>query len=319
MEIQRSGYSKMIAITGASGFIGNYIADRLDFPQKRLSRQEKHNDSKKRLHKWIKGDFEKTEELDDFIKDSPTLVHLAWSSYPRNPKLDIQHEIQRNLIPTIRLLEAFAKINPGGHIIFSSTGGNMYDPTPNGIPRTEEHSPCPQSSYGIQKLAAENYLRLFCQIYSLRATILRISNPYGVLLPKQRTQGLIGVAFAKLLANEPLQIFDHLESVRDYIHLDDVTRAFALSIQHPPKVKECRVLNVCSGVGHPISEVLHLVERTTGRSIIKQFSDVSFSLPTWSVLSYQKIKQTLGWIPTINLQEGIKRMAAETPIFKTPT
>jgi len=294
----------MIAITGASGFIGSYIADKFHLPQKRLSRNRVAHSKTKELQ-WIQGDLEDAAVLQHFINDSPTLIHLACSTYPRSSNLDIKQDIQRNLVSTVKLFEAYAKANPGGHIIYSSSGGNMYDATLDKILRTENDFPRPQSSYGIHKLASENYLRLFCEMYGIRGTILRISNPYGVPLPKQRPQGLIGVALAKLIAAEPLQIFDSLESVRDYIHLDDVTSAFNLAIENPPEESQCHLYNVSSGVGYTLNEVLKLIEEAVGRTFIRQISSDKIPSPSFSVLSYQKMKKTLGWTPQINLKQGI--------------
>ncbi len=244
------------------------------------------------------------------------LIHLACDSYPRSSNLDMKQDIQHNLIPTIQLFEAYAKANPGGHIIYSSSGGNMYDSTPGTVIHTEEDVPCPQSSYSIHKLAAENYLRLFCEMYGIRGTILRISNPYGVLHTKQRAQGLIGVALARLFADEPIHIFDSLDSVRDYIHMDDVVAAFELAVQQPPKGKACRLLNVSSGVGYTLAEVLNHIEAATGRSFIKQHSSEPLPAPTRSVLSNKKIKEALRWIPQISLRQGIQKMCDSQLVHK---
>jgi UDP-glucose 4-epimerase len=296
----------MIAMTGATGFIGSYLSDKLKHPQKRLSRKKiTRADSP---HIWITGDLSNKNDLTDFIKNSPVLVHLACSTHPRTSNLDIKHDIHSNLLSTIQLFETYAKENPDGHIIYSSSGGNMYNASSKAASSSEEDLPCPQSSYGIHKLASENYLRLICEMYGIKGTVLRISNPYGVLLPKERAQGLIGVAFAKILANEPLQIFDSMESIRDYIHLEDVVAAFNLAIAKPPKKKECLLFNVSSGHGYSLQQVLQLIEEVSGNTFIKQYPLNYLPSPTYSVQSHNKIKNSLGWKPTLNLREGIQQM-----------
>lgn len=305
------GNSKMIAITGASGFIGSYVSNRIPYPQKRLTRKAIEKDAESVKHVWVQGDLTNRRDVQHFIQDCSTLIHLACTTVPRSSNLDMGQDIQENLISTVRLFETFAKSNPSGHIIFSSSGGNMYSAMQKGNLHTEESLPQPQSSYGINKLAAENYLRLLCKMYGIKGTVLRISNPYGVLLPKQRIQGLIGVVFAKLLANEPIDIFDSPESVRDYIHLNDLTKAFELAILHPPSEGECRIFNVSSCVGHTISEVLTLIEEVTGQKINKRYPLEVLPTASWSVLGYQKIKQALGWAPRISLQDGLRNMWLE--------
>ncbi len=292
----------MIAITGASGFIGSYLTATLDHPQKRLSRKKIEEPG------WLTGDLSNKADVAAFVKNSPVLIHLACTTHPRTSNLNIQQDLYSNLISTVNLLESYAELNPDGHIIFSSTGGNMYYPSPNALLHCESELPCPQSSYGIHKLTAENYLRLICDMYGIKGTILRISNPYGLLLPKERVQGLIGVAFAKIIANEKLQIFDSMDSVRDYIHLSDVTAAFKLVIDNPPKKNVCRLYNVGSGQSHTLKEVISFIESVTRTPLTKYFSSTPLPPPTYSVLSYKKISDELGWKPTINLRDGLEGM-----------
>lgn len=295
----------MIAITGASGFIGSYITPKLPYSKKCLSRHPKNNTN----HcTWILGDLHCDNHVHEFVQDTPTLIHLACNSTPRTSDQNRMIDIQDNLIPFINLLEMYAKHNPEGHIIFSSSGGNIYEANSPFIKRTESDIPAPRSSYGIHKLTIEHYIRLICETKGLRGTILRISNPYGVFLPKHRPQGLIGVAFSKLLSKEPLDLIDSLETVRDYIHLEDVAHAFNLAIRNPPKAGNCNVYNVGFGKGHSIEEVLNLIEAATSQEIVKRYSLANDFKPTWTILSYEKIKNELGWSPMISLPDGIKCM-----------
>lgn len=304
-------FKNRMGITGASGFLGSYLCDRLPFPQKRLSRRMQT--SRFPDCEWLIGDIESSADVESFVKDTPTLIHLACRGYPsRSENHNFIHDIHHNLLPTIQLFEAFAKANPDGHLIFSSTGGNMYDSSHPESLQTEETAPCPQSNYSIHKLAEEQYLRLLCKKYGIRATILRISNPYGILLPKDRGQGIIGVALNKILSQESLTIFDSLDSVRDYIHLDDVANAFRLVLEKPPLPKECRLFHVSSGVGYSLKAVLTLIEQQTQCSL-KRIVHPSIPQPSYSVLSYQKIYSALGWNPQIDLEKGIEWMVQKSP------
>jgi UDP-glucose 4-epimerase len=296
----------MIAITGARGFLGSYIADKLPFPQKRLTRSSDICPDPSEQYSWIQGDLHNIDDIKKLTHNTPILIHLACTTNPRTSNHNLVQDIEQNLISSLQLFEIFASANPGGHIIFSSTGGDMYDASIQGVVRHETDIPLPRSSYSIHKLTIEHYLRQFCENKKISATILRISNPYGILQSTKRTQGLIGVAFAKLLAKEELPILDSLDTVRDYVHLDDVVQAFRLVITHLPLYGECRLFNVSSGCGFTNASVLDLIDNTTHLKIKRHFPSYTFPSPTWSVLSYAKIKQALGWQPTINLPEGIK-------------
>lgn len=292
----------MIALTGSKGFIGSYIADSLPFPQKRLVRHSLSSLNKKCT--LVLGDLSNQRDIETLVEDTQTLIHLAWMNNPWNSNRDVSNDITQNLVFSVKLFETFAKKNPKGHIIFASTGGNMYKGK---IPFTELDPPRPWSSYSINKLAAEQYLHSFCEHYGISATVMRISNPYGILLPSSRTNGLIGVIFAKLLNNESLNIIDSLKSIRDYIHLDDLKKAFHTIIQNPPSSGEFRLFNISSGVGYTLEEVLHLIEKVTHKKILKNFVNANVS-PTASVLSPKFIKEKLSWEPQINLEEGLGMM-----------
>jgi UDP-glucose 4-epimerase len=293
----------LLAITGSTGFIGSYISTRLPQPQIRLIR--KPDTEVNAGVQTIVGDLRSLDSYEPFLKDATSLIHLAWEGTPRtsfNP--------QESLLPTFNLFKQFAETHPSGHIIFTSSGGNIYGSSPNGAKFLESDSPNPLSSYSALKLDVENQLRILCAEYGMRATILRISNPYGTLLPGHRGQGLIGVAFAKLIKGEPLTIFDDLDSERDYLHLSDLSAAFHPILGTPPLEGECRLYNVSSGQGHSLREVLSLIEKCSNTRLhleIAKEQQLSSS-PRKSVLSYEKIHNELGWRPRISLAQGIHEM-----------
>lgn len=291
----------MIAITGSTGFIGHYVADTLPFPQKRLIR---HAAFTQNTFTPILGDLNNQTDIEMLVEGAHTLIHLAWMNNPWNSNRDIGNDINQNLVSTVRLFETFAKRNPKGHIIFASTGGNMYR---GNQPFVEQDMPKPWSSYSINKLSAEMYLQSFCSRYGISATVMRISNPYGVILPSARTNGLIGVIFAKLLADEPLNIIDSLQSVRDYLHLEDLKAAFNIIVEQSPNESEFRLFNISSGNGHSLQEVMDLIESVTNKKIIKKFANAHCS-PSWSILSSKLIEEKLHWKPKIKLREGLELM-----------
>lgn len=291
----------MIALTGSTGFIGSYISKFLPFPQKRLIRHSSSSDSFIPIH----GDLNNLNDLEILVDNVETLIHLAWINNPWTANHNINHDISKNLILTAQLFEIFAKKNPNGHIIFASTGGNMYQGKFQ-ILSTEQDMPQPWSSYSINKLAAEHYLRFFCTKYGIKASVLRISNPYGRMSSSFSTKGLISEIFNKLMNHGVLNIYDSLGSVRDYLHLEDLKEAFQLVIKNPPKSGEFRLFNVSSGYGYNIEQIIQLIEKITGKKVIK--NDPSTCKASWSVLSSQLIRETLNWEPKITLEAGLKRM-----------
>ncbi|BBI18103.1 NAD-dependent epimerase/dehydratase family protein [Neochlamydia sp. S13] len=295
----------MIAITGSTGFIGNHLCNFLPFPHKRLVRQPI---STIPSQQQFIGNLNNPVDINNFVQQADVLIHLAWVNNPWTSDEDIFSDISHNLLSSLTLFEAYARANPQGHIIFASSGGNMYQKS-SLVSHQESDPPHPWSSYSINKLAVENYLALFCRKYGIRGTVLRISNPYGALLPSTRTNGLIGVIFSKLIDNSTLNIIDSLNSVRDYIHLDDLSHAFHLIINNPPEKALVQVFNVGSGQGTSLKEVLDTIEAISKRKINVNLLNHSCK-PTFSVLSPKLISQTLNWHPKIELKEGLEKMWA---------
>lgn len=291
----------MISITGATGFIGSYLCDKLPMPKKILVRSaNSFLDPNIEVHRGDLANFDSA-----FISNSACLIHLACHSNPRISSSNLVKDLESNLAPTVHLFERYAKLNPGGHILFASSGGNMYEDTPFTAPKTEEDIPQPRSGYGIHKLAAEHYLRLIAESAGIRATILRISNPYGAWVDASRLQGLIGVAFAKLQANEVLQVYDSKETLRDYIHLEDVVSAIRIVMDN----QVSGTFNISSGIGISIAQVIQEIESVSDKKMRVEYTEESFQKkPSWSILSSEKAKKELGWQPSISFSEGLLSM-----------
>ena len=168
----------------------------------------------------------------------------------------------------------------------------------------------------------ENYLRTACEQGWLRATVLRISNAYGALLAAERRQGLMGVAMARVLAGQTVKVFGSLETIRDYVHVDDVARAFGKGLGIPGKGENYSVFNIAAGRGHSVAEVLELIGRATGREVRLEQSDfgkAALGLLPRVVLANAKAREELGWQPEITLEEGVREMIFEPRITRMGT
>ena len=172
-----------------------------------------------------------------------------------------------------------------------------------------ETDPCePFSSYGIQKLAAEQYLGLAARKGQLSSVVLRISNAYGTLLSRERMQGLIGVAINNVLHGSPMRVFGDLDNVRDYVHLSDLC---AIAEEAALPREAFTILNVGSGRGYSVREVLRIIQDCAGLPVrIETHEDPQCGkwLTDWVVLDVTKAKQQYGWSPVVDLPAGINAM-----------
>src|SRR5437667_5274302 len=143
---------------------------------------------------WTQGDLHQIADCADFVRGLDVVIHLAHTNTPLTSNKSLPSDAAANLVPTLNLIEAIRASGTCPHVIFASSGGGVYAPSTDRRPLREDDPCVPSTSYGIQKIAAELYFRMAAANGWLTASILRISNPYGALLPTQRTQGFIGVA-----------------------------------------------------------------------------------------------------------------------------
>ncbi len=306
-----------IGITGASGFLGSYLLKYLMNLEKYELYALTRNISPEKIKNhdnvvWIEGDLSSNQTCADFVKNLDLIIHLAHTNTPLTSNRDISSDTLLNLVPTLNLLQAVRDYGASPHIIYASSGGAIYKPYLN-CQSFKESDPCqPSSSYGIQKLTVENYLRLSVEQGWLTATCLRIGNPYGVLLPSERMQGLIGIALNQIVHRQPVKIYGDPNNVRDYIHLEDMCRMFELVIH---KQSPFEVYNVGSGKGYSVNQILDLIEKFTGVSMIKelwQTSKPTNQLPSWIVLDTIKSYENLSWEPLIKLEQGLADLCEQT-------
>ena len=302
-----------IGITGATGFLGSYLLEyfmrQQKYTIKALTRTiPLANPSKRGSVNWRQGDLGSVKTCDRFVRDLDVVVHLAHTNTPLQSNIDMPSDAMENMIPTLNLIQAIREQQRKPHIIYASSGGAVYGSCLGNTMFTESDTCMPASSYGIQKLAGEHYLRMAAQEGWLTATCLRIGNPYGVLVRPERMQGLIGVILHQLANREPISIFDNPENVRDYVHLEDMCRVFALVLS-PKKLFD--IFNVGTGTGYTVTQILQKVEKYSGQKIIRRnlALDPSFSrLPSWVILICTKAERELRWKASIDIDSGLKQL-----------
>ena len=310
--------TQRVGITGATGFLGAVLLARL---------RERHRGTITALTRtirspqiddavnWLRGDLASPVDTDAFVRDLDVVVHLAGSSSPLTSNAHLQSDVLGNLLPTLSLIQAIRECGRPLHVVFASSGGAVYAAPPRRQAVAEDAPTAPTSSYGIQKLASEEYFRMASDHGWLTATVLRIGNPYGVLLPVERLQGFIGVAINRLAQGEPIRLFGDTHNVRDYVHLDDVTGLFERVLRPSEPFS---IYNVGSGEGHSVDDILSTIETIVGHTIPVERSAVAGEprdLPPWIVLDAEKARRELDWTPSVRLVEGLERLLTDAGVL----
>jgi UDP-glucose 4-epimerase len=250
---------------------------------------------------WATGDMLSPHDLARAIDGMDVVVHLVSSTLPKNSNEDAIFDVQSNLVATLQLLNAMVS-GKVRRIVFISSGGTVYG-IPKYLPIDEKHPTTPLVSYGIIKLTIEKYLLLYERMHGIRTTILRVSNAYGERQRVETAQGAVNVFLHRALQGQDIEIWGDGSATRDFIHVRDVAEGFAKALRYEGGES---IMNISSGVGVSLNQLVDLLEDSFGRKIEKRYlPGRPFDVPI-SVLSNELAKRNLGWIPKVGLKEGIR-------------
>ena len=248
------------------------------------------------------NDLNEDVDFDLLTKDTDILFHLISTTRPATSNMDIPMEIEDNVVFTAKLLDSCVK-NDVKRIVFFSSGGTVYGKG-GAFPLKEESPTNPISSYGMQKLSIEKLLYIYNYLYGLDYKVIRLSNPYG---PYQRPDGQLGVVSTfiyKTLKGETIDIYGDGSVIRDYIYIDDAIRG-VLNIARDNS--EHRVVNLGSGYGKSVKEVLDAIVRTVGITpSIRYLPGRMGDIPV-NYLDAGRYESCYGSLITVPFEEGIIR------------
>lgn len=296
-------------VIGANGFIGGHLVDSLVEAGHTVRAFDRFSANVVRFNdndsvEKIVGDFLKHEDLHRALQATEYVFHFVSTTTPvavdDNPTLDIT----TNVIASVKLFEECVGAGVK-KVIFASTGGAIYGNHATTTPLGEDTCPRPVSPYAIGKLSIENYLRYFKVKHGLDYLALRISNPYGERQPQGRSQGVIPIFLNSIYQEKPINIFGDGTAVRDYIYVKDVARVIAHIFN---KKQKREVYNLGSGEGVNLNQLIAIMQRLTGRSIVREFKAMPSTFVQHVVLDATALKQDFDVnLPATSLEEGIKK------------
>jgi UDP-glucose 4-epimerase len=238
------------------------------------------------------------------LQNGGVLLHAAWSTVPSTAEAHPESTWTQDLPLLARLLTELSR-TPGDrapHLAFFSSGGAVYGECK--TPAGETHPLNPVGWYGRGKVAAETLIEQFRQERGLRASILRISNPYGFPYVPEKPQGIVGAALHAVRTSRPLPLLGGGNSRKDFLHLGDLQSALTCLIQHPLDGP----WNICSGESHSIIELLSLLESITGQSVPRQNVPAAGWDVHSSLLDRTAFSSAYGWNPQFSLPAGLREM-----------
>jgi len=297
-----------ILVTGGTGFIGSHIVDHYITAGHDVAVVENlHGEGgSKKAHVNHKAWYYQADITDEgslehiFNEVQPEIVNHHASQArvtisTRHPQLDVRV----NVLGLLNVLTLCTHVG-ARKIIFASSAASYG--TPDLLPINEETPQRPQSPLGINKMAAEHYLRYWHQAHALTYTILRYSNVYGPRQDPDRGAGVIATFAQHFLDCKPVRIDGNGEQLKDYVYVEDVARANVLALDRGDNNIFC----IGTGKGTSVNELYHILSAIVGYQVV---SIHDHNLPGDIHLSYFDCtwaEHLLGWKPAVSLEEGIR-------------
>jgi len=296
-------------VTGGAGFIGSHICKRLleegcgvvcldnfdPYYEPSLKRKNIEAMLGDKNFELVEGDVRDFELLEKLCKDVDYLFHEAAQAGVRASVENPIKTYEINIEGTLNVLKASADSNVKK--VINASSSSVYGKV-SYLPFDEKHPTNPISPYGVSKLAAENYCRVFSDVYGLKTVSLRYFTVYG---PNIRPDLAISVFTRKALKNEPIEIFGDGEKTRDFTHINDIVDANILLLK-----KGDGVFNLGYGKCFSINKLAEIIIKLTNSKSKIVHTESKKGDVEHTRSNADKAKKVLEWTPNIALEMGLR-------------
>jgi len=313
-------FMKKILITGISGFVGGHFVHHLTTHRRDL---EIHGISRSRPawdfvnippqllngHHFHQADLNDIPRIKLLIEDIQPdyILHLAaQSSVAESWKTPVfsflnNTNIFLNIIDTVRLNDNAARVLSIGS---SEQYGIVSEQD---LPISEDRPQSPENPYAVARVAQEQLARIYAKGYNLDICCTRSFNHCG---PGQTDRFVVSAIVKQFVQvargiQKPVITIGNGDIVRDFVDVHDVIGAYDLLLS---KGKKGEVYNICSGQGRAIRDIVRTMSEILGIQVdVHQEQAQIRPIDNPRIIgSYKKIKQDLGWEPTISFEQSLK-------------
>lgn len=295
-------------ITGGAGFIGSNIAHALvargesvrildDFSTGRSRNLEGIADRVE----IVRGDLRDPDAVATAVRGVEIVLHqAALNSNPRSIK-EPGPTNAVNVGGTLNLLEASRRA--GVRRVVYASSSSVYGESP-ALPKTEDLPLLPKAPYGVSKLAAELYCRVFTQVYGLETVSLRYFNVFGPRqLPDSEYAAVIPRFLRRMLAGQRPIIYGDGEQSRDFTPVANVVEANLLAAEAVAGVGDA--FNVGCGRVSTLNELVRWLNAELGTQLPPVYEPPRAGDIRHSYASIRHAERTLGYRPRMEVRDGL--------------
>lgn len=301
-----------VLVIGGAGYIGSHVVKELMAKGHEvtvfdnLSSGLIQNLFKK--NEFIAGDILHPEDLDKtFARGFDAFIHLAAFKAAGESMIYPEKYSINNINGTLNILNAAVAHNCL-NMVFSSSAATFGEPQY--LPIDENHPKNPENYYGFTKLKIEEFMGWYDKLKNLKFAALRYFNaagydPEGVIYGLERNPANLLPVMMEVACGKrgKLKVFgsdyDTRDGtcIRDYIHVTDLASAHVLALEYIAKNKKSLTLNLGTGKGITVTEMLEATRRITGKEIPAEYVGRRAGDPAQLTASSKLAKEVLGWEP----------------------
>jgi dTDP-glucose 4,6-dehydratase/UDP-glucose 4-epimerase len=309
--------NKRVLITGGLGFIGSNLARSLVYQGAEVTLADSlipqyggNRFNIANIHNQVivnVCDVRDSFAIAYLLQGKDYLFNLAGQTSHLDSMADPLTDLNINATAQLSILEACRKVNPHIKIVFASTR-QLYG-KPEYLPVDEKHPTRPVDVNGINKLAGEWYHLLYNNVYGIRACALRLTNTYGPgMRVKDARQTFLGIWVRLLIEGKPIKVFGDGIQLRDFTYIDDCVSALLLACSSDQANGKVYNLGGTEVIGlKALAELMvQLVQGGTFELVPYPPERKAIDIGDY-YSDFSLIKRELGWQPTVDLREGLKR------------
>jgi UDP-glucose 4-epimerase len=300
-----------VLVTGGAGFIGSHLVRGLERAGHTVRVLDNLSTGKPQnlagtQADLVSGDLLDVKAVSASVSGVQAVFHLAaLGSVARSVEApEISNSI--NVGGTLNVLNA-ARAAGVKRVIYASSS-SVYGDTPT-LPKHEEMTPSPSSPYGVSKLAAELYCRVFAGVYGMETISLRYFNVFG---PRQDPQSLYAAVVprftTRMLAGQSPVVFGDGEQTRDFTYVDNVVQANLLALNATRGFGQA--MNVAAGGRVSLNDLFSRLKPLTGYKGGAEYRERRAGDIRDSYAAIDKARDLIGYGPVVSFEEGLSRTVA---------